>query len=814
MKQHPSIFQYVFVPAMCLVLLLGRASAAPAHPHLFYTASEVASLRARISDPFYANSYNEILIDCRSTYSPSDPIPNSSRINNGQAIISHGALLLLEPTGRAIQDRYQSNKLFFSYFDAVLNMSGWSDFFGNTPFDSSFLLISLCIGYDMHYDKFTSTQRADIVNKLAARADYLVNNASEFFEVPADLSNPSWEYLHVFKILRNRTMIPIGALGMIAYTLEGEVNETRRQTWLAKVDELLGVWNQYVSPDGISHEGYSYHEYLMRSLFPMLHARSRRTGVNQFTLIPYIKQYALASIYSWVPGGDRSFIQPIPFGDCDTEPPAPLPTHAALAARMLKGASDESDHLANWMQYRAMGQLANNAYNRVDPLQFFWADSSITMRSPDELKLPHFRYFPNRGLFVWRSGWDDMATYFAMTCGPTIGGHQHPEMGNFVIHKGGAPFVAHHGYNKTRRTEANNLMIINSQGQWGDRFEDGEGTTQPQPSSRWASITKVIADDDYFDVLTNLKPIYRDTTIQGYTREFVQAAGVFFVLDRLSMATGVTGSFQNIVNAYATTQPVYDINTFKVLDIDSNMTANPWTGSGRTHQIKPRQSGPFTGSMTVQDLSPESWTATVVKSNVNNADNQFVGRGYRLLLSRSDNATDLLMAYYFPQTGRSVSAWPNANVGSGFMIKSGSAVQALGVWSNTGAVNNSSGLTLAGEMGGLDLTANSMWGRNVTKLQYNSRTYISSTVPVSLFCALTATGERIRLQSNAAASVSIYLPTRPTAVKLNKSTLSQSSWSWSNQTLKLTLSAQSSQALIEATWPKNAVPESDWALYR
>ncbi|MEN6627819.1 MAG: hypothetical protein ABFD69_16460 [Candidatus Sumerlaeia bacterium] len=810
MKQHPSIFQYVFVPAICLVLLLGRAAAAaPAHPHLFYTASEVASLQSRISDPFYQHIYEEIISDCRFDFGPGQPVPDTSRVKNARAIMSHGTLLLVDPLGKAIHTNYQSNVRFFDYFNATLNMSGWSNFFNNNCLDSSFLLIALCYGYDIHYAKFTSTQRADIVNKLAARADYIIS--ADFCCIPEQVGTDigyKWDY----QVLKNQNLIPLGALGMIAYTLEGEVSETRRQVWLAKIDEILGTWDKMVSHDGVSHEGYSYHEYMIRSMFPMLYARSRRTGVNQFTKYAYFKNHVLYSIYSWVPGGDRSFIQSVPFADCDTGPPSPVPTNLALIARMLKDDGNKLDHLANWMQYKPAGGVPNCGFYRVEPPQIIWADSSISRKSPAEIELPLFRYFPERGHFVWRSSWDNMATYFTMMCGPTIGGHQHPEMGNFVIHKGGAPFIASHGYSRSRRCEDYNLMLINGLGQWGDRDDDGGGTTQPMPSSKWASIYRVVADDDYFDVLCNLTPIQRDTTITSYTREFVQVQGVFFVADKTRVKTGSpAATYQSILNAYSTNHPPLRLSSYNSLDIDSSPTMNPWTGTGRTHKITPRKSGPYTGSMTVQDLSRQTWTPTIAKSVVNNDSDDWVQRGYRLTLNTSGNSADLFVACYFPLDGnRTVSMWPTWSVGNGFMIKSGSTVRALGLWPDNGAVTNSYGLTMTGAMGGLDLVAPSYWGRDIKTLQYNGRTYVSSTNPVSLYCRLSETGARMRLTSDKSISLSVYIPNRVKTVKFNNSTTT--AWSWSNGMLKLTSSAKTSQVLVDiTTYPKNTAEA--WALY-
>jgi hypothetical protein len=791
------------------------------HPSLFFTAADLPALRARAQnadaglDSFYTDLYEEIKIDCRSVYAPGDTIPDSTRKSNAQAIISHGAILLLDPDGRAVSTRYQSSTRFFDYYNCVLNWSGWDNFFGDTPFDTTDFLIALCIGYDWHYSRFSDTQRADIVSKLAARADYLVDHSDTFFELPAELTDPTYFYLHTFKVLRNRDRIPLGALGMIAYTLQGEVDETRRQRWLSKVDQMLGVWDAHVSHDGMSHEGYSYHEYMIQSLFPMLYVRSRRTGINQFTLFEYMKKHPIYSIYSWVPGGDRSYSMPIPFGDNVADPPSDMRTLSAMEAHWLKGDPDHLDQLANWMQYRGPSlttNVPNNTYSRVGPLQFFLADNSIPMSSPQDLKLPLFHYYPERGGFVWRSGWDNMAMYFAMTCGATIGGHQQPEMGNFTIYKGGAPFIAHHGPTTWRRSEHHNVMLINGQGQYGEQDSSGNASTPAQPPQYWPSITQALGDDLYFDVYANLQPVYRASGIAEYTREYVGVGERIFVRDRARLSGTTQVDFNNLLHGFATTAPSKAATECTQLDINSAPSVNPWSGSSPVWTLTPRTAGPITAGMKVHDLSAFAWTGAIAVSQVKNEGGSFTNRGYKLTRTKKLRSGSSLMGFYFPQAGETIEVWPNT-AQEGFRIKRNGNVRALTVWCESD-ISNESGMTLSGAMGGLDLDATSFWGRAVTNMNYNGVTYFQASTPVA-FYALTGggSGNRVRIISTAQSTVSVYHPQQVTSVVRDGANLNHADWNWSNGILTMTISAATAGTLIETnSVGKNAVDAALWSL--
>lgn len=773
---------------LAALLLPAAAGWARSHPFMLYTPADVATLQARISDPYFADPYNEIRVDCRSRYGPSATVntttPGSSERNYWQAVRSHAELLLLDPTSAATS-RYLCDTRFNLYYNAMLNWPGWSNFFGDDTVNSPYWLAGLIVGYDLYYNKFTPAQRTDIVNKLAARADYIVNNSvsDNWLFIPVTLNDTSSGYIQTFKVLRNKFVMSLSALGLVAYGLEGEVDETRRQRWLTTVNNALAAWNSKAMADGISLESYGYDEFMMQLFVMFLEVRTRATGTNQFPLYPFVNQQPLCSLYSWVPGGDRSFIACIPFGDTGTWPAGSMRYTAATIARRLKGTSyDNLSRLASWMSYKDFTTGAsNNSYDRSDSAHFFYGDSSVPMASPAQLKLPPFHYFPKSGVFVWRTGWDNMATYFALICGPMLGGHQQCESGTFVIYKGGAPYIAPHYYLDSKLTVDHNVMRIDGQGQYG---EATNANSLPEPSSTWASLTQVVADDDFFNVTANLRPIYVTSKLSSYSREYLGFADCYFVRDKT--ACTASALHEDILHGYKTTQPTV-INT--TLDPDSANTAQPWSGSGAAYTLKPRDAGPFTGSMTVGNYSLKSWTSALAADTINIHDVGNKQRGYKLTFSQTGAGATSLLAFAFPGSGQTLAKWLGSD-GEGFVLTESGAVKALGVWADSGSINGTQGVKLTGAMGGLHLGKNAFWARAATALSYNGTTYLTSTTPVSVYSKTLAPDMgRIRLVAPAAATVKLYCPMPVKEVWKDGIKQSGTAWSQAGKILTLNVSA-------------------------
>lgn len=781
-REHPLRPHRAALLAALACLVLSAGALAQTHPRLLFDSADLTDMQSRMSDPYYADPWNEILIECRFVWGPGQSINTSSpQRMYRQAICAHGLLLLIDPT-TAADSLYDSDDRFFDYFWAVFNYSGWSDLFGDSDITTGYLLTGLALGYDIGYPNFTAAERTQIVTKLGNIADQMLTG--DMVAVPTDLNDPTEGYKRTYKVLRNKFIIPVSALGMVAYCLEGEVDETRRQTWLTRLDECLTAFTNHARPDGVSPESYAYHEYMMQPFLMMLEARSRATSTNLFESIPYVKNHAYYSTYAWIPGGNHSFTVGVPFGDGDPAPPASMRLTAAHLAGRIAGHTARMDEVCNWAQWSEVNGPLVNSYERDDCLRYVVGNDAVAITSPTALGLPTWRYFPDSGLFVWRSGWDDIATYFALFCGPQLGGHMQPEMGNFIVYKGGSPYIAHHGYTDTRRTEHHNVLRIAGAGQYGD---GGYQHTEPEPPEHWPNIEEVVATEDGFYVRADLTPIYSDSSLISYVREYVGFQDHYFVRDNIERSGSATA--ESYLHAYMTDPPVANIyieNQYAPLDIDSNRSGNPWAGSGTQYTVTPRTSGPYTGAMHVVDLSAAAWSSAVSQSIVSIHNSGDTQRGYKMVRTQSGAAVTGLMGFAFASSGRSLSKWP-ASDGEGFLATSASGDVVRCAWpASGGAISGTQGLELSGTMGGVGDGRGIYWGRNVTSLKLRGQKALSATEPVSIMAHTggAATG-RFAIRCDSAADIVLYHPDPVSAVSVDGVALG-SGWSWNERFLTLT----------------------------
>ena len=98
---------------------------------------------------------------------------------------------------------------------------------------------------------------------------------------------------------------------------------------------------------------------------------------------------------------------------------------------------------------------------------FLWNDSTVTKGDLKAFKLSHIS--PGAGFVYARSSWDEDATYFFFKCGDRFAGHQHMDVGNFLIYRheqlvgdGGHydSFSTSHCVNYYLRTIAHNTILV------------------------------------------------------------------------------------------------------------------------------------------------------------------------------------------------------------------------------------------------------------------------------------------------------------------------------------------------------------------
>lgn len=357
--------------------------------------------------------------------------------------------------------------------------SHWGDegMVGGRDLGFHHLLQSHAIAYDWLYHALSEVDRQAIGSNLARRAE----ESYEASVAERSYCSNWWRRSYI----QNHHWNCHSALGMAALALEGE--DTRASIWLADATEHMERVRYLLEgiADGSWHEGIPYQTYGITVSLPFLQSLRRLTGRD---LIPhtYHRNYGYWWLYNTRPNSARFIMS---FGDFDWrwgewggyEPPSLIRSvaqeyrdgHAQWAAEHLL-ANDRryaSLHSAPWYVYEFLN---------FDP----------TVASVPPVDLPLHRTFPDLGVAIWRTGWEDDDLLFGFKAGAYGGrfaygkwlageypfdrrgtdsfnaGHDHADAGTFYLYRGKRDLsseVVKYGGDKT---SLHNALLIDGQGQY------------------------------------------------------------------------------------------------------------------------------------------------------------------------------------------------------------------------------------------------------------------------------------------------------------------------------------------------------------
>jgi hypothetical protein len=152
-----------------------------------------------------------------------------------------------------------------------------------------------------------------------------------------------------------------------------------------------------------------------------------------------------------------------------------------------------NDQHAQWLAEaieRARGGKHGSSW-----LDLLWYNEEVKAESPDGLHRTAF--FENFGMFFGRTGWSDDAVWAFFKAGPYqghraqsrnvyVGGHVHPDEGNFLLWAFGKWLIIEDGYVLKKRTENHNVLLFNACGQLGEGRQafDGRAVAESGGTSR------------------------------------------------------------------------------------------------------------------------------------------------------------------------------------------------------------------------------------------------------------------------------------------------------------------------------------------
>ncbi len=297
------------------------------------------------------------------------------------------------------------------------------------------ILRAMVTGYDWLYEAMSEQQR-DVVAQMMAR--YVE-------DLLAESPDAWWMPYHNF------IGVAIGACGAASIVLEERFPE-RAASWREQSADLVELWlSSGFDSEGAYVEGVGYSFYGLGNATLFMDALKRAGGPDVFAH-PHLQRYPHFLAQSLLPGE----------GVFDARNDS---GYTNGATPVLLRLSAEGLPLAKWLWRNTGGP------NKRDPWRIIWAND-VEAQSPLEAGEPLSAHFPERGLVVFRTGWDAADLMFSVEAGeyfPVI--HDQADKGHFTLYGLGGWWAIDSGYGNNREPEgkaqtvAHNCVLVDGRGQ-------------------------------------------------------------------------------------------------------------------------------------------------------------------------------------------------------------------------------------------------------------------------------------------------------------------------------------------------------------
>ena len=452
-----------------------RPELAAVHPRVYFTASELDTLRMRLHRQDAAEWKADAARLRVLAGEPPPPPAEKRRAQNDVAFaIAEGAFAWQmdhDPKVLAATKRYM---------DAAVSYDIWGYAFSkpNTDLAAGHLLYGMGVAYDLLYNDLSQAERTTYRACIARHAELLYN-----YFAP----KPGRAYAYS----QNHTFIPMAGLGIAAYALYGEAPQAAQWAALSRAiyDRVLETYSR----DGYYYEGYEYWIFSTPWIVHYLEAHKHATGEDLFDQ-PGLRLTHLYALHALLPGGQSMF----DFGDVFAGPQTRArqgddyershpnghfeSNYNLLYALAKEYRSAEIQGVADWM--KSLGHTGQEPWWTL-----VWHDPSVG--SQPIATFEPFHHFPDHDVAFWRSGWSADATAIAFKCGPPEGhhtaetsrnfpdfhleeGHVHPDVGSFILFAHGQYLTGDSGYAGVPKTiEHNTVLIVDAGVRRGQGREGG-----------------------------------------------------------------------------------------------------------------------------------------------------------------------------------------------------------------------------------------------------------------------------------------------------------------------------------------------------
>jgi hypothetical protein len=335
--------------------------------------------------------------------------------------------------------------------------------------DAGWLLHGLSLAYSWAGDALPTEERTALRNKLALQGarlyEFAVTTEGEWW------SSSYWQ---------NHNWICYAGLATAGYALAGDVEGAL--AWTERAKENFATVLSQLSEDGSNNEGVVYWRYGVPWLVSYLDVLKETEGLDWFATSDYLRNTFWYRLYQSAPDFERI----VDHGDChDRRSGHPVAMYYKLAAEYrIPQAQWLANKVSTEFFWREAYESGVRPGVRAEAYQeLLWFDPSAPATGPE--KLPLSRYFPDLGLVVGRTSWNDDATLVSFKASPGGGhkawdeshrikretgrttlnaGHHHPDAGSFVLIGHNSYLALDEGYSSRKRTEHHNSVLVDGHG--------------------------------------------------------------------------------------------------------------------------------------------------------------------------------------------------------------------------------------------------------------------------------------------------------------------------------------------------------------
>lgn len=290
----------------------------------------------------------------------------------------------------------------------------------------------------------------------------IIEAAADFARLKSQIvfSEQTWWYPY-----HNWIGVDIGAAGLIALKLRDEYPDEAMQ-WIRRCNEAIGAWfRNSFGRNGAQLEGTQYYSFGFTNALRYAIALKRITGTDILTgsEIEKLPQFLAMSL---LPG--------------DTEFDARNDTHYGgvgfVESSMFIHAF--KSQLMAWLRDTTVTDKYSRDYTYprgtrgFAPQRLLWQNQDIEAKSPDELDISQNAFYEQRGLAIWRTGWDKDDLMFSFEAGPYYAvTHNQADKGHFTLYGLGYRWAPDPAYGNNRtpggraQTDGHNCILIDGKGQ-------------------------------------------------------------------------------------------------------------------------------------------------------------------------------------------------------------------------------------------------------------------------------------------------------------------------------------------------------------